>query len=314
MAARTGVRSERAALACYDRHVDLPPACQSEIRREPVHLRLVIGAMRLWLVCTLLVACLATSSDATKIQMPGSVPAHVSLLSDEWVGSDGTWLVRVSTFSLLYSPSTPAQVRIYVGPEVKVLEGDLRRIVHPHLGSDGSDRGWGLRLRKKRDGPVNLQAFLLMKGPRPGDSYLYETRLGLHVQGDTVRMVSNDMVASIRTENGRRYRYGGSFPVTLEPDDVVTGTEAPDSRPRLLSDPIVRVPKKLLPAQTKVQVVASIGKTGRLLWLEPVLFRPPEPLWQAVVRAVQGYQFSPATLRGKPVTENLTFTIQLVAD
>lgn len=136
----------------------------------------------------------------------------------------------------------------------------------------------------------------------------------LDVQGTVVSTVKNETVAAIKSENGRRYRYGaGTYPVHLEPDDIVTGA-LPDSQPQLLSEPLIHVSGH--PLKRETQVFASIGKTGNVLSAYPLVFLNDyvgdEEVWKSIERGVQSLRFRPATFKGRPITAGLVFTVRLV--
>lgn len=253
--------------------------------------------------------------DAVKPQPPGALPAGVALWSDDKVGLDGWWWIVVSAWSLTYTPEAMAEVDLKVGPEVELLEGDTHRRVHPHVNWGGpSDSRWMLKVRKKQDGTVSILGSLSMNGAGPGNSYSYECQMKLRVQGSSVETVENRTVIAVKTQNGRKFRYGSHFPVALEGDDLEATPVAIDSKPELLSDPVVKGEGDSFSSGVEVKVVASIGKSGKVLWIYPqTLGGVPmeEGAWKEITDAVGKFRFRPATSNGRPVTDNLIFAVRL---
>ena len=263
-------------------------------------------------------ACLCVGGEVNaKPTLEGDLPGAISLVSDEGIGPDGCWWLDVSAWSRTYSPSTTGQVRIVVGSQAEVIEGDLQRTVYGlHREWAGtSNRRWMLKLRMRENGRLTVRASLHISGDHPGEAYDYEHRLTLDVRGSVVSATENRVTAAIKKERGRRFQYGGTFPVALEADDFLIPDEL-DSSPKIQSEPVVKVDGSLLPMPREVRVVASIGKAGRVIWIRPAPLDAelPQEVWNFVQASVEAFRFHPATSRGKPVTENVVLTVRLIPE
>jgi len=192
-------------------------------------------------VSLMLATCVAGTASGSKPRIGEACPVGVSLWSMDKMGPDGSWPVEVRVWSEVHSGSEKGEVRITVSPGTEVVEGDLRKIVHPGKGWKGpGDKRWLLRLRRGQDGSVVIRAALSLPGKGSGDHYDYERRMALQVSGTSVVTTDNHVDLAVRTEKGRRFRYGGQFSVALDPDDldVPVAVEAP---PEILSEAVVVV-------------------------------------------------------------------------
>jgi len=186
--------------------------------------------------------------------------------------------------------------------------------VHPGLGWRGpSDKRWFLRLKKKNDDPVTIRASLHLPGEAAGDSYDYERLMTLEVSGLSVVTKENRVIVSVKSENGRRFRYGGMFPVALDPDDPDVAVRV-DTAPELLSEPVVEVKSAGL-IDREAKVAATVGKSGKVTWVHPRtidLHWISDDVWMRISDAVSRFQFRPARGEGHPVAENVVITVRLV--
>lgn len=123
----------------------------------------------------------------------------------------------------------------------------------------------------------------------------------------------NRLTLAIKFEKGRRFRYGRTFAVALEPDDPAEGgmITAP---PELLSSPVVKVRADNIP-QREVGVAVSVGKLGRVIWVHPRTIHAPvdDDIWKQVESAVAEFRFRPAQGPAGPATENAVINVVLVS-
>jgi hypothetical protein len=253
--------------------------------------------------------------SASQPMLEGVARFGVSLSPSAQIDGDGVWTVAVWVWCDGPSPSATGTVKIQVDGNATIIEGAVTKVVHPTRGWKGpSDRHWIIKLRKSHDGTAGVRASLHLPGRVPDSYSEFECRAIVDLKGRRVTTLENRKVIAYSAENGRRFRYGGWFPVAMEDDDL----ESPDridALPVLISDPTVSLDVVSSSDPAAVRVVASVGKAGQVIWVRP---QPMDgevlsiAAWDSVVSAVKQFHFRPATSHGRPVTENAIVLVRIV--
>jgi hypothetical protein len=263
---------------------------------------------------SLMIATSSAPDAKAKPTQEGVSPIGLGLWSPTRMGPDGRWNIAVSGWSGVHDASAVGEVTIQVGQEADVVAGMTHKRIHPGL--DGRpDRSWNLVLQKRRDGLLPIRGILHIPGNSPRNYWHFECQMVLAIDGSAIVTRQNRTVVSIRSEAGRRFRYGGQFPVAIDVNDESESPVGIDRTPELLSDPVVTLPGVGVLGGSHITLVASVGRSGRVIWirshpLEDVSI--PADLWEQIVAQVTEFRFRPASFRGQAVTENAIVNVKLV--
>ncbi|HYQ89180.1 MAG TPA: hypothetical protein VEU09_06105 [Candidatus Binatia bacterium] len=233
----------------------------------------------------------------------------VGLLPADHVGSDGSWRIMVSTWSESDSlHGTVATVLLEPGPNLECATEDRTKTVP--LGPTGAGHvSWPVRFVTKGDGPRRIVATIRIG--RPGGPAIdeQEVRLDVTIHEGLVQVERQDKIRTTRVERGQRFRYGGRYLVAIDESETVHPRI--DVRPSIKREYVARCPSCAAESD-KVDLVVTVGRNGRVTWIQPR--RPwnsniaPE-LLEAAIQGAKRWRFEPARSNGKPVADWATISV-----
>ena len=185
--------------------------------------------------------------------------------------------------------------------------------IHPAIGS--GDSKWQLVLRRTGDGQATVRAFLRIRGAN-ASSYTYVERLlRLDFNGQRVSPIENRAVVQVIVRDGQAFRYGGAYPVAVDPEDLETPDRI-DSPAELIDGGLLQCRACNLSEPVDVRVVVTVGKDGTVRWIrpKPVSGEVDEPVWAAVRAGLRQYRFRPALSHGHPVADYAILAVQVAPE
>jgi len=249
------------------------------------------------------------SALASKPSEEGWEHFGIDLLPSEHRAADDSWNVMVCTWSDSDSlHGTTAIVRLIPDSNTEGTTGDLTKTVP--LGPTGAgNKNWPVRLVTKGDGPRRIAATIRIGHPGGPAIDEQEVVLDVVLRGGLVQVERKESVRATRLEHGQRFRYGGKYLVAIDSSEK----ERPriDTRPLLKRGYVATCPRCVSDSQ-KVDLVVTVGRTGRITWIRPrTPWEPqidPEVL-AAATQAAKKWRFTPARASGKPVADWASITM-----
>jgi hypothetical protein len=243
----------------------------------------------------------------------GAARFGMSLWANPRADSAGIWSVAIEAVSLECKANAVGLAQIEVETGARVVFGDTERRIHPSPGWKPRDSEWQVALQKSGTGPVLIRGTLRIPGPN-ADSYTYvEQVLRLELHGVEVITLENRSLVELAVRNGQAFRYGGEYPVAVDPGDSQSPASF-DSRPELVGGESIECKACGLSEAVVVEVVVTVGKSGTVTWIRPTPISGvvSSQVWNAVQNGLHHYRFRPAYSQGRPVADVSVLQVRVV--
>ena len=237
----------------------------------------------------------------------GSAPLGMDLSPSAETNELGHWVLAIRTWGRDGLGSGKASVRIEVSGGAEVIEGQTECVIPARSGF------WRLELRKTTQHPVLVTGSLRIDGGKP-DHY-FETRDILEVgyEGRNLVVRQKRTAVSIKAEGGRRFRYGETYLVALDPGE---SPEIPEflSRPEVISSGDIRCKKCPIQEPVEILVTVTVGRNGSVTWLRhhPHFPSVDGRIWRAITTGIKKHRFKPAMGRNGPTSDSMDLPLRVV--
>lgn len=133
------------------------------------------------------------------------------------------------------------------------------------------------------------------------------------MHGDQVVTIEDRSLVSLAVTNGQAFRYGGLYPVAVDPGDSLSPPSF-DSRPELTEGEAIECKGCGLSDTVVVEAVVTVGKNGTVTWIRPGPVWPgiSSQAWNAVQDGLHHYRFRPAYSQGRPVADLSILQVRVI--
>jgi hypothetical protein len=217
-----------------------------------------------------------------------------------------------------YGTRIESTAQIFVPEGIRVLSGQTFSVESPSTAKRAKpERKWQVLLRPEESGVYRIRGTLRIDaGPDRGVDEA-EFAIALEVRGDTVLAGSPRPTRFEHVREGQRYRYADRYLVPIDSSEALLQEEI-DRKPEVVRQAAAACSACAGTLPAVVPLVVMVGSDGlpreaRYLDIVEIGEEIDPTIVEAAKRALAGWEFAPASSRGRPVADYLVVRVPVKA-